>query len=218
MHPRTHALMQPDKPAYIMAGSGEVVTYRELNDRSNQGAQLFRSLGLERGDVVAVCLENHPRYLEIAWATQRSGLYIVCISSKLTAPEAEYIVRDCGAKVFITSIGLQTLAEQIAPALGDITLFMVGGTVGPWRSWERACGSQPSVPISNESTCPPTGAASTTHSRSPMTTTKRPSRRFTVTCRGRPLTSISYCTSAQPFPAGLSLPPGRRGRCRRGCA
>ena len=45
----------PDKPAYIMAGSGEVVTYRELNDRSNQGAQLFRSLGLERGKRTGLC-------------------------------------------------------------------------------------------------------------------------------------------------------------------
>ena len=41
MHPATHAQNHPDRPAYIMAGTGEAVTYRELNDRSNQGAQLF---------------------------------------------------------------------------------------------------------------------------------------------------------------------------------
>ncbi|MBB6092625.1 long-chain acyl-CoA synthetase [Povalibacter uvarum] len=151
MHPSVHARTQPDKPAYIMAGSGEVVTYRELDERSNQAAQLFRSLGLKRGDVVAVCLENHARYLEIAWATQRTGLYIVCISSKLTGPEAEYIVRDCGAKVFITSIALKSLAEQIGPVLSDLAFFMVGGAVASWRSWEETCATMPTTPVSDES-------------------------------------------------------------------
>ena len=48
MHPSIHAKTTPDKPAYIMAGSGEVVTYAELDARSNQGAHLFRSLALRR--------------------------------------------------------------------------------------------------------------------------------------------------------------------------
>ena len=44
MHPSIHARTTPDKPAYIMAGSGETVTYRQLDERSNQAAHLFRSL------------------------------------------------------------------------------------------------------------------------------------------------------------------------------
>ena len=46
MHPSIHAAAMPDKPAYIMAASGETVTYGQLDARSNQGAHLFRSLGL----------------------------------------------------------------------------------------------------------------------------------------------------------------------------
>ena len=98
MHPATHAVTQPDRAAYIMAGTGETVTYRELDERSNQGAQLFRSLGLNTGDVIAIFMDNHPRFFEIAWAAQRAGLYYACISSKLTAGEVEYIMGDCGAK------------------------------------------------------------------------------------------------------------------------
>ena len=45
MHPYIHAQKFPDKPAYIMAGSGETVTYRQLDDQSNRIAQLFRALG-----------------------------------------------------------------------------------------------------------------------------------------------------------------------------
>ena len=53
-----------------MAGSGEAVTYRQLDDRSNQGAQLFRALGLKAGDVIAICMDNHPRYYELLWAAR----------------------------------------------------------------------------------------------------------------------------------------------------
>ena len=49
-HPSITAETYPHKPAIIMGDSGEIVTYRELDERSNQGAQLFRTLGLKAGD------------------------------------------------------------------------------------------------------------------------------------------------------------------------
>ena len=52
MHPGEHAKHFPDKPAVVMADTGAVLTYRQLDQRSNQGAQLFRSLGLRPGDMV----------------------------------------------------------------------------------------------------------------------------------------------------------------------
>lgn len=110
MHPYIHARNHPDKPAIVIAATGETITYRQLDERSNQGAHLLRMLGLKRGDVIAVCMENHPRYLEISWANQRSGLYLVCISSKATVAEAQYIIEDCGAKLFITSPSMAELA------------------------------------------------------------------------------------------------------------
>jgi long-chain acyl-CoA synthetase len=152
MHPYLHARSHPDKPACIFPGSGEVTSYRQLDERSNQGAHLFRSLGLMRGDVIALCMENHPRYLEIAWAAQRSGLYLVCVSSKLTVAEAEYIVRDCGAKLFISSRSMAALADQIAPLLPGVHLFIVDGQHGRYNSWERACQRLPVTPINDEST------------------------------------------------------------------
>ena len=63
-HPSIHAQTTPDKIAYQMAKSGEAVTYRELDHRSNQGAQLFRSLGLQKGDHIALLMENTPVFVE----------------------------------------------------------------------------------------------------------------------------------------------------------
>ncbi len=132
MHPSLFAAKTPGKPALIMAATGETVTYGQLEDRSNQGAQLFRSLGLKTGDCVALFMENNARFLEICWAAQRSGLYYTCISSRLTAGEVEYIVRDSGAKVLIASHGLSKVAGEITALLPDVKKLMVGGTIDGW--------------------------------------------------------------------------------------
>ena len=150
MHPHIHAKNIPNKPAYIMASSGEVVTYAQLDARSNQDAQLFRSLGLKIGDVIAVCMENNARYLELAWATQRSGLYLTCISSKLTAREVEYIVKDSGAKAFITSAAMGALVDELPPLLGAVALYLIGGAHPRYRSFEQASAAMPTAPIADE--------------------------------------------------------------------
>src|ERR1700693_577395 len=115
-HRSIHARTQPDKIAYQMAGSGKAISYRELDELSNQGAQLFRSLGLEAGDHIALLMENRLAFMEICWAAQRSGLYYTAISRYLTRDEIAYIVKDCGAKVFITS---PKCAEQVKGLLSD---------------------------------------------------------------------------------------------------
>ena len=48
-----------------MAETGDTVTYAQLEARANQGAQLFRSLGLQRGDHIAILLENHPLFSDL---------------------------------------------------------------------------------------------------------------------------------------------------------
>jgi len=150
MHPSAHARTHPDKPAVIMAYSGETVTYGELDARSNQGAHLFRSLGLKAGDAVAFFIENNARYYELLWAAQRSGLRFTCLSSKLTTGEVEYIVKDCGAKVFVASKVLEETALAVAPLISGVKLYMVGGTAGPYESLEEARAGFPTTPIADE--------------------------------------------------------------------
>ncbi len=150
MHPSLFAAKTPGKPALIMAATGETVTYGQLEDRSNQGAQLFRSLGLTTGDCVALFMENNARFLEICWAAQRSGLYFTCISSRLTAGEVEYIVRDSGAKALIASHGLSKVAGELTALLPDVKKLMVGGTLDGWASYEDAAGAMPAARIADE--------------------------------------------------------------------
>ena len=157
-HPGVHARTRPDHPAIIMAGSGETLTYRELDERSNQLAHALGAQGLRRGGHVAMFMENQIRYMEIVWACFRSGLYITAINSYLTAEEVAYIIDDCDAEVVISSRAKAEQAAAINPAITPKVQrwLMADGVVsdpgGPeWESYEDATASQPSVPIDDQS-------------------------------------------------------------------
>jgi acyl-CoA synthetase (AMP-forming)/AMP-acid ligase II len=150
MHPGIHAAKHPDKPAFVMAGSGETVTYGELEARSNQGAQLFRSLGLQAGDHIALMLENHPAFFTICWAAQRAGLYYTAISYRLQEEEVAYIVSDCRARVFLTSHAQRELAARLRERIDVDAAYMLDGTVPGFDAWEDAIAGQPDTPIADE--------------------------------------------------------------------
>ena len=151
MHPHIHAKNNPDKPAFIMANSGEVVTYKELDERSNKIANLFRSKNLNSGDHIAIFMENNVRFTEILWAAQRSGLYYTPISSRLTASEVEYIIRDCEAKLIITSNALKHVVVELTNLINDIPdRYIIDGEIDGWNSLEESLISMPSSPINDE--------------------------------------------------------------------
>jgi long-chain acyl-CoA synthetase len=150
LHPSVIAEEAPDKPAIIMAETGERMSYRALDEGSNQGAQLFRELGLKTGDGIAIFMENNIHFLEICWAAQRSGLYYTCISSRLTAGEVEYILRDCGAKVLIASHSLSKVAGELVSSLSGVKLLMIGGTIPGFESYEDAADAMPKTRIGDE--------------------------------------------------------------------
>src|SRR5262245_7953207 len=117
MWPGHHAARTPDKPAIVMAGSGEVMTYAELDAGSKRLGQLLHAHGLRFGDHLALCLENTARFLEVLWAAQRSGLIYTAINYHLTAEEAAYIIADCDARAFVTSAAQAATAAGLLPHL-----------------------------------------------------------------------------------------------------
>src|SRR5262245_6663702 len=142
------AAVQPDKIAYVMADSGIAVTFGELEATSNQGAQLFRRLGLKPGDHIALMLENHPRFLQICWAAQRAGLYYTAISFRLQLQEVEYIVNNCEAKVFITSAERRDVAEALQGRIPNVRkCYMIDATIPGFESWEATIAAMPAQPI-----------------------------------------------------------------------
>jgi len=158
-YPGTHAATKPDYPAIIMAGSGETLSYGELESRSNQLAHVLRAQGLTRGDHVALFMENQIRYMEIIWACLRSGLYITAINSYLTADEVAYIIDDCDAEVVISSRNKADQAALIDPSttpkvqrwlMTDGIAHEPGGPI--WESFEDTVAAQSTSKIDDEST------------------------------------------------------------------
>ena len=111
----------------------------------------YASLGLKDGDHIAFLLENRLEFMEICWAAQRSGLYYTAISRYLTQDEIAYIVRDCGARVVITS---PKCAEQIKGLVtsepGAPLFYMLDEPLPGFRSWDAEIAKQPVTPIPDE--------------------------------------------------------------------
>lgn len=151
MHPSIHAQRNPDKPAYIMADSGQVVTYGQLDRRSNRAAQLFRSLGLRAGDHIAILMENNPHLFEVVWAAQRSGLIYTAISTHLLGEDITYILDNSDARLLVTTeLQTEVASQALTHAPRVEHALMVGATSEGFKSYEALTAAQSSEPIADE--------------------------------------------------------------------
>ena len=150
MYPGHWAQVKPDAPAVISAATGARQTWRELDERSNQIAHFLYALGLRTGDHIALLLENHPRYFELAWAAFRSGLYLTCVNRYLTTEEVAYIIADSGAAVVFGSPAVpatEGLREASNQCLAHV---LVHGAAPGWHDLDDALAGHPITPLAAE--------------------------------------------------------------------
>lgn len=134
-----------------MAESGEVLTYLELDERSNRLAHLLHSYGLRRGDHVAILAENHPCYFEVYWAAMRSGLYLTAINRYFSAEEVAYVVNDSNTEVLITTLGKSELAAATLPLVPECShRLMIDGVVAGFEGYEEAIAAMPATQLEEE--------------------------------------------------------------------
>lgn len=150
-HPRFHALEKPEHLAFKMCATGEEVTFAQLEARANQGAHLFRSLGMETGDHVVFLMENRREFLELCFAADRAGLFYTTISTHLTTDEIQYIINDCHAKLLVTSDHFTQAAPTVQVAIDpSVRVLIVGQTPPGFESWAEAAAAMPETPIADE--------------------------------------------------------------------
>jgi fatty-acyl-CoA synthase len=151
VYPGAHVANQPDQPAVIAAEDGSVLTYRELDETSIRLSRLLHESGLRAGQHIAYLSTNRLEVFAIYWAALRSGLYVTAINHHLSADEAAYIVKDCGAEVLIVSADLSELAQAVAHQTPDVRLRLAfGGAVPGFDSYEDAIGRQSSEPLADQ--------------------------------------------------------------------
>jgi long-chain acyl-CoA synthetase len=154
MYTGKHAKLRPLQPAFIMADTGEAVTYAELEARSNRLAHLLRNRGLNRLDHFAIFMENNSRYLEACGAGERAGLYYTCVNSYLTPSELAYIVNNSASRVLVTSRAKLDVAREALKQCPRVELcLVVDGESESERivSLREATRGLPTTPISDES-------------------------------------------------------------------
>ena len=133
MYPGTYAQQHPQRPAVIMAATGAIQTYAQLEARANQLAHALRAFGLKRLDHYAIFMENNAAYIETCSAGERAGLFYTCINSFLTAEEMAYIVTNSESKVLITSLSKLALVQAAikdCPTLEQILVVDSESSVG----------------------------------------------------------------------------------------
>jgi len=149
-----HARERAGQAAFIMADSGEIVTYSEYEARTNRLAHLLRAHGLKRLDHYSIFMENNSRYLESCGAGERSGLYYTCTNSYLTPDELAYIVSNSESKALITSHAKRDVAMAAIRQCPKVTLCLIvdgTGDDGPFEDYATAVARWPDTPIADES-------------------------------------------------------------------
>ena len=114
-------------------------TYPQANRRVNKLAHSLLSMGLSKGDKVAVLLENSIEIVEVYLATAKTGIIIVPINFRLVSSEVEYIAENSDAKAFIVHDEFTSTVDPIKPNLKNIAAdnyIVVGQAVEGYRSYK----------------------------------------------------------------------------------
>ena len=134
-------------------------TYPEVNKRVNRLAHSLLSLGLSKGDKVAVLLENSIEIIEVYLATAKTGLVIVPVNFRLVGPEIEYIVRNSDARALVVHDEFTSMVDTIKPSLSNIApdrYIVVGEKREGYREFEEfirvAPESEPQVKVEPQDT------------------------------------------------------------------
>jgi long-chain acyl-CoA synthetase len=124
-------------PAYLFMG--KTVTFGQVDDASRALAAYLQSLGLDKGDRVAIMLPNVPQYPVAVAAVLRAGYVVVNVNPLYTPRELEHQLKDSGAKaIVILENFAATLAQVIDAvptkkvllgAMGDMLGFLKGAIV-----------------------------------------------------------------------------------------
>ncbi|MBV9252699.1 MAG: AMP-binding protein [Actinobacteria bacterium] len=144
-HVSKWAAEDPDRPAVILEPSGTRITFKQLDESSNRLAHFLRDASLGIGDHFSLLAENHPRYLEVATAGERTGLYYTPVNSHLTPDEVAYILQNSHSRVLVTTSKLRSVAEAAAATAGCVEHILDLDD-----NYDDALSKFPTTPIADE--------------------------------------------------------------------
>jgi long-chain acyl-CoA synthetase len=126
------------KPALI-AGEREI-TYAELDERVRRAAAALGSLGIRKGDRVALLLGNVPEFVEALHGAWRIGAAVAPLNVMLTPEEAGYVMADAEPAAVVTDRAFlpTVLATSDRVPTGHVLVTGAGPAPGGTARWEDA--------------------------------------------------------------------------------
>jgi len=115
----------PDKEAIIFKGKS--TSYRELDESMKRSARALISLGIKRGDRVAIFMGNCVELIELYFACFRVGAIAVPLNHRYQTDEVIYATNHCEAKVLISDSDLFPRVENINNSVPSIQGNYVAG-------------------------------------------------------------------------------------------
>jgi len=92
------------------------LTYRDLDQRSNQVANALTEYGVEPGDVVGLYMSNSVHFLEAYFGVLKSGAVVMPMNTGRSVDGSQFVVDDVGAKAVI---GSELLADKAVEIFND---------------------------------------------------------------------------------------------------
>ena len=113
---KRRAFKTPKRPALYF--QDQVISYLELDRRTDRAAQALLALGVKSGDRVALLMNNHPRFLEVFFACARIGAVLVSLNIRLASAELDYILKDCSVSGLIYGSDFERVAGEMESTSG----------------------------------------------------------------------------------------------------
>jgi fatty-acyl-CoA synthase len=125
------AKLTPERVALIDYATGSETTFAEWNERANRTANYLRSLGIGKGDRVAVYASNRPEYLDLFWAAPKIGAMLQNLNWRLTVHELRGIVESGAPKVLIYSGEWREQVGELKPGCTTVEHVVAMNDPGP---------------------------------------------------------------------------------------
>lgn len=145
---QTLALVGPDKPLLVFIDGEDdsparSVTYGEMEAASNRVASWARSIGIARGDCVALLMNNQPEYVMIWLGLAKLGVTTALVNPALKGSSLEHAIGLCGAEVLVHGSDLQDSVDglSMAESMRIVRVLAPGGA--PGRAPGGAVGANP---------------------------------------------------------------------------
>jgi long-chain acyl-CoA synthetase len=138
---RVHARLRPDAVALVV--DDRSISFAELDARSSQAAQAFRTAGVGFGDRVAYVEKNGAEFFEVVCGLAKLGAVGVPVNWRLAPPEMLHVIDDAQARIVVVGSEFFGHLEAVEDRLTTVSTIVAIGAHDRWPAYEAWLAGHP---------------------------------------------------------------------------